>query len=446
MSIETLASCDGALRGGRWARRRQDGDGAQPDRRAPRGEKRKAVTPFLNQLAENSLVYDRAYTVVPHTSKALAAVNCGTDPFFRHPIFESYLGTSQDCLADALKGAGYDSVFFQSPTEYFENRRGLVNHMGFDEFYAAEQMSSEGFELVNYFGYEDNVMLEPSKQWLEQQEGPFFAFYLTGTTHHPYWTPSRYENRDFSNGESLPEEENQYLNALHYLDYFLADLIEQYKALGLYENTIFVLFGDHGESIQSHGRNQHNVSLYEETLRIPLIIHGPGVAPGRVEAPVVTQADIMPTVLNLMGFHPQQKLSGQVVTAPGDSAGEAAQRAVYAACWYDDWCVARVDQQFKYIYNFREKPEELYDLRVDPLESVNLAEKYPQKVAVYRREALAFYENNLKHYHQYYSAIDPGYWDMKAATVSEKMRMFSRSDTPGGEKSLVVSSASHSDE
>ncbi|MDX1694132.1 MAG: sulfatase-like hydrolase/transferase [Ketobacteraceae bacterium] len=396
-------------------------------------EQRRAVTPYLNELSENSLVFDRAYTVVPHTSKALAAVNCGVDPFFRHPIFESHLGMPQDCLADILRRSGYRTVFFQSPTEYFENRRGLVNQFGFEDFFAAEQMPSEGFDLVNYFGYEDNVMLEPSKQWLQKQKEPFFAFYLTGTTHHPYWTPERYGIRDFSNGEAIPDEENQYLNALYYLDHFIADLIAQYKALGLYENTVFVLFGDHGESIQSHGRHQHNVSMYEETLRIPLIIHGPGIRADRVTAPVVTQTDIMPTVLSLMGFQVPQSLSKQVVTGQ-----QRQERAVFAACWYDDWCVARVDQQFKYIYNFSEKPEELYDLRQDPDEKTNLASRHPEKVAAFREQALAFYRRNLEQYHQYYSGLEPDYWGMKAATVSKKMRMLRRSEEDAGSQPAVL--------
>ena len=77
-----------------------------------------------------------------------------------------------------LKKVGYNTVFFQSPTEYFENRRGLANNIGFNGFFALEQMSTDGFELVNYFGYEDNIMLEPSREWLAKQESPFLEIQL----------------------------------------------------------------------------------------------------------------------------------------------------------------------------------------------------------------------------------------------------------------------------
>lgn len=385
---------------------------------------RKAVTPFLNRMAEQSIVYERAYTVVPHTSKALAAVNCGWAPFFRHPIYESHLGTPSDCLAKVLGDLGYATVFFQSPTEHFENRRGLVNQFGFQEFYAAEQLPSEGFELVNYFGYEDNIMLRPSMEWLEKQDSPFFAFYLTGTTHHPYWAPESFGFTDFSNGEPIHEKEASYLNALHYLDTFMEKLIAQYKALGLYENTIFVVFGDHGESIGTHGRHQHNPSLYEETLRIPLIVHGAHINPVRVTTTVVSQVDIMPTVLSLLGYELETDLPGRVITdnSPDNRA------PVFAACWYDDWCAARVDSQYKYIYNFNEKPEELYDLVNDPGETRNLASEYPELVARFRTETKLYYSQNLEHYDRYYVGLEPQYLKMKPQTVSKEMQLFTKKD------------------
>ena len=71
---------------------------------------------------------------------------------------------------------------------------------------------------------------------------------------------------------------NRYLNSVRYLDFFLKNLIEQYKKLGLYENTIFIIFGDHGEGFGEHGRYVHEDNPYEESLKIPLIIHAPGAS------------------------------------------------------------------------------------------------------------------------------------------------------------------------
>src|SRR3712207_9175801 len=105
-------------------------------------------------------------------------------------------------------------------------------------------MSKEGFEETNYFGYEDNIMLEPSSEWLKENgDEPFLATYLTATGHHQYVVPERYGMKKFVEDE----EYNRYLNAMRYQDFFLSNLFDQYRDLGLYDDTIFIVFGDHGE-------------------------------------------------------------------------------------------------------------------------------------------------------------------------------------------------------
>ncbi|MFU8807293.1 MAG: LTA synthase family protein, partial [Bradymonadaceae bacterium] len=152
------------------------------------------TTPLLVELARESLVAERAYAVVPHTSKALVALLCGIEPRLNMPITESLPNAlPARCLADLLDEQGYASAFFQSATEHFEGRRQLVQNMGYEFFQPLNEMESKGFEKANYFGYEDDIMLGPSKDWLESVEGrPFFATYLTLTPHHDYLAPRRY--------------------------------------------------------------------------------------------------------------------------------------------------------------------------------------------------------------------------------------------------------------
>src|SRR5919202_4134921 len=85
------------------------------------------TTPFLDKLAKSSLLAERDYTVVPHTSKASVSVNCGIEPHLVQPTTEANPGgIPVPCLAGLLKGQGYHTGFFQSSTEDFENFRGLV--------------------------------------------------------------------------------------------------------------------------------------------------------------------------------------------------------------------------------------------------------------------------------------------------------------------------------
>ncbi|MBA2665344.1 MAG: sulfatase-like hydrolase/transferase [Bradymonadaceae bacterium] len=325
------------------------------------------TTPYLRELAAKSLVADRAYAVVPHTSKALVAILCGIEPRLNMPITESLPDAlPARCLADLLSDQGYDTAFFQSAVEAFEGRRRLVENMGYETFTPREEMSTKGFEKANYFGYEDNIMLEPSRLWLAERKGkPFFTTYLTLTPHHDYLAPRRYGRLDFDEDDEV----NRYLNTIHYVDNFVRELLEQYKALGLYDDTIFVFVGDHGEGFGEHGRRQHDNVIYEEGIHIPLMIYEPRKSEGvRVAAPI-SQIDILPTLAEMMGY----EITGG--DFPGVHMTKAvAGRTVFAHCWYERRCMASVTGTDKFIHHFNRQPDEFFDLAADPLEAESLLE------------------------------------------------------------------------
>ena len=349
------------------------------------------TTPFLDELAQNSLRAERAYTTVPHTSKASVSVNCGIFPHLVQPTTEANTsGLPVPCLAGLLKEQGYSTVFFQSSTEDFENFGELVKNFGYEEYYPLESMDMEGFERSNYFGYEDDIMLKPSEEWLQEHEDtPFLAEYLTGTGHHDYQCLGlRYGDEDFSNDEPL----NSYLNCLRYQDEFLQNLFNQYKRLGLYDNTIFVIYGDHGEGFGEHGRFQHDDTIYEEGLRVPLIIHAPGLLKGAERAEGLSNlADIMPTVLEMMGYKVENgEYPGYSLLHPLPQ-----ERTLMFNCFHEDQCLASIKGYEKYIYHYGNQPEEFFDLPEDPLEQENLANEESKEELDERREDLLAWHSKI---------------------------------------------------
>ena len=348
------------------------------------------TTPFLAELANESLVFERAYAVVPHTSKALVASLCGVPPPLDIYNTESEPGIiPARCVPDLLKEQGYRTVFFQSATEEFERRLQLVDNFGYEDFFATEDMSKEGFEETNYFGYEDNIMLEPSREWLEENgDEPFQATYLTATGHHQYVVPDRYGKKRFVEDEEF----NRYLNTLRYQDFFLMNLIAQYKDLGLYEDTIFIVFGDHGEGFEEHGLKQHDNTIYEEGIRIPFVIHQPGRwEDGEWVEPAVNLLDILPTVADLLGY----RIEGG--TYPGASMlAPPEHRTLRASCYHMGTCLASIRDDEKYIYHYGDKAEEYFDLSSDPHERHNIIGRLDEEEIEALRTDLLTWEGRVE--------------------------------------------------
>ena len=352
--------------------------------------------PFLAALAKESLLVERAYTTMPHTSKAIASVNSGLYPSPATDIVEAAPGAiPARCLAELLGEQGYATAWFQSATQTFEDRPALVENFGYEHFQAYETMETEGFQRSNYLGYEDDIMLEPSRRWLEENaNNPTLVTYLGVTPHDNYLPIERYGRKRFSSRTML----DRYLNNVYYDDYWVKNVIDQYKELGLYEDTIFVIYGDHGEGFDEHGRKGHDGVIWEEGLRIPLVVHDPQRFDGgeRVQGPAHLM-DFAPTIVDMLGY---EVIDGEY---PGRSLLELPEhRTLFFGCRPDLLSAAMIEGQKKYIYHFGHRLEELYDLAKDPLEERNLIartgraelDRWRQEVLEWHAQASAAYDRN----------------------------------------------------
>jgi arylsulfatase A-like enzyme len=242
--------------------------------------------------------------------------------------------------------------------------------------------------------------------WLDQVEGPFFLWAHYMDTHWPYhleetlkypreiaqaWQDLELMYRRSNDKHDKPISAQLrdrfirlYEQSLHYLDGQIGRLLSHLAQRGHDANTIVILVADHGEEFLDHGRWGHwESNLYDEILRVPLIIRGPSAPAGLVIKKQVCTIDLMPTILDLCGVPSPSGLMGvsfvPVWKQPADDyAGGPALSEMRRDPWHR---VAIRTESFKYIWDSkRPRQPDLYDLRADPAEKHNVSENHPQEV------------------------------------------------------------------
>lgn len=331
------------------------------------------LTPYLAGLAAQGLEFSNARSTLTHTTKTLFALFSGRLPSASQDIVEAVpttrpYGGIATILRDSL---GYRTAFFQSAMGSFEGRPGLVYNLGFEEFWSREYLHDPN-AFVGYLGCDEFSMLEPITDWVKSSQKPFFVALMCSVTHDPYVVPEWF-------GESDSEPVERYEQSIRYTDKFLAALDVELTRLGLADQTIFCVIGDHGEAFGEHGLFGHERIAFDELLRVPFCLRVPFSAePGRKITKPVSSVDLTPTLMGLLGFE----------TAPAcfdgiDALGALPEgRKVYFSGWMREGPAGFVQGNRKFVYYPTEKTASLYDLQSDPLEKarVELSEQQVREV------------------------------------------------------------------
>lgn len=343
------------------------------------------VTPFLKNLSKESLTVERLYSVVPHTTKALIPIVAGIYPYLQPDVYEAIPGIlPPKALPYLLKEFGYRTAFFQTANNY-EERPSVVANLGYDDYFGLFELPDEGFANVNYFGKEEMMMLKPSLKWIEAEpDKPFFLTYLTLSSHHEYGFPPSFPEKDYKVGK---ENQNRYLNAVKYTDYFVSQIFEEFRKRGLLEKTVFIILGDHGEAFGEHGREGHNFTLWEEGMRVAGLVYAPALIkqPGIVKG-IRSIIDVPPTVCDLLGLKVKEgSFIGESFLRPVDE-----NRKLYFSGWSKNMCLGMREGRYKYIFMKMNPLPEIYDNYNDPEDKENLSKsnKFEQIELESRRQEL----------------------------------------------------------
>ena len=333
---------------------------------------RQIRTPNIDALAAGGIRFEHAYTSVPVTLPSHAIIFTGTYPTFSgmHDFAGNKLSDAQPTLASILKEHGYATGAVVA-SAVLDSRFGL--NRGFDFYYDHFDFNRLQESNIDEMERPGNVVANAALDWLSQNyQRKFLLWMHLYDPHYPYQPPAPYD---------AEYKDHPYDGEIAFADQQVGRLLAFLKEKGLYQNTLIVLSGDHGESLGEHGEKTHGFFVYNSTLHVPLIVHMPGAAKTSTTSELVNLADILPTVLEVLHLQTPTEVQGRSLL-PVMQGKEEPVRSQYAETFlprlHFNWSQLRSVETDTYHYIEAPKPE-LYDLRSDPGEKNNL---YGQKPAV----------------------------------------------------------------
>jgi arylsulfatase A-like enzyme/Tfp pilus assembly protein PilF len=330
----------------------------------------KNATPQIDALAKEGVLFQNSYSPIPLTLPSHSTMLTGMYPP-RHGIHDNLkykLNDKNITLAEILKDNGFSTAAVISAF-ILDSRFGL--DQGFDLY---DDKFDEELENANIAQRRGDETTDHAISWMQDnKEKPFFLFMHYYDPHMPYDPPEPFKSMIL----------HPYFAEIAYTDHCIGRVIEELKALDLYDSTLIVITGDHGEMLDEHKEKTHGFFIYQGNIKVPLIFKLPGKHKGKIVNDIAGIVDITPTVCSLLGIDIPKNVQGKDLSAylGNDAASKPKDRHLYSESmtptkYAGNSLLGIVTDRYKYIQTTR---PELYDLVNDPKEAENLIAALPQQ-------------------------------------------------------------------
>ncbi|MEW5801403.1 MAG: tetratricopeptide repeat protein [bacterium] len=329
----------------------------------------KIKTPYIDSLAKEGVRFSRTYTPVPVTLPSHTSIMTGLYPVYHKVRNNGTFEASEqlETLAEVLKKKGFHTAAFIG-SFVLDSRYGLGQGFDYYDDYL-ERDSNQSIMVYNERPAGDVV--KSANQWLEKNSGSrFFMWLHCFDPHAPYDPPLPF---------SKIYQKNLYNGEIAYADYALGRLLATLKKKNLLDETLIVITADHGEGLGEHEEKTHAIFIYDATLHVPLIMRYPKAIPAGLTVQNTTSViDIMPTILDILKVKDKPQCEGTSLFNLIQGEKEFPRHELLCETFYPlynhNWSPMEGlrTEQWKYIKAPR---PELYDLKNDPGEKVNLYDR-----------------------------------------------------------------------
>jgi arylsulfatase A-like enzyme/Tfp pilus assembly protein PilF len=335
------------------------------------------TTPNIDGIAAEGTLFENVISPVPVTLPAHISMLTGITPLFHgvHDNMNDVLTNDKLTLAEIFKTHDFLTGGIVS-TVVLDAQLGMAQ--GFDSY--QDDVGKVGDRALSR-ERPGNETSQLAENWLQQhKDEKFFLFLHYNDPHHEYKPPEPYATQF---------NDDPYSGEIAFVDHCIGRVTAKLKELAIYDSTLLIITGDHGEMLGEHGEKEHSFFIYESAIKVPLVVKlsGKGTKePTRIKESVGL-IDVVPTICELLGFEIPPAVQG-VSLVPLLQKKELAvkNRYFYIESMIPTYLGAnpllglRTDD-WKYIYTTR---PELYDLKNDPQEQVNLLEKESRRANKYQ--------------------------------------------------------------
>lgn len=252
---------------------------------------RRSMTPFLDSLMDKSLTFTNAFSNGSKSIEGIPAILASLPSLMENPFINSlYSLNDQSSLANILKAEGYQTAFFHGGINGTMNFDAWASLAGYQAYYGKNEYNNDD-DFDHFWGIWDEPFLKYSVEKMSGFKQPFHSAIFTLSSHHPYKIPEQYKNK-------FPKGDLENSESIGYADYALRKFFIEAKKTGWYKNTLFVLTADHGSLSEN--------PFYSNVVgnqTIPILFFKPDNSLKGTHKEVFSQMDILPSVLNLLGYN-----------------------------------------------------------------------------------------------------------------------------------------------
>ncbi len=354
----------------------------------------KSLTPRIDEIAKRSMFFRRAYAQSPRTPRSVPSLLTS-----RYPSYIQYnnpkssypaVSDQNQTVFESMQAQGM-KTFHYSSHFYFDKKRNLTQGIDRYDNQGAKNIAGSNKDIAS-----PRIVAKATTK-LKQLAETKTSFGMFVHLFEPHSTYVRHPGNPVLHKKGTDSLQEKYDYEIAFVDSFVGQLWDTLQETGLASNTVVCIVSDHGEAFGEHRIDNkrvffHGTTLYEEIIRVPLLIYSPQQAPDQqprtIDTPVML-VDVAPTLLDLLGIAAPKTFQGISLLPHPSSEGEASKdraiqtRAIFSELLpYPHWkrsskTIVDGNGQYKLYYQITDNRFALYDLTADPKETKNLYKTHP---------------------------------------------------------------------